>query len=51
MSVFKAYDVRGIYGTEIDEALARRIGMAFVDLVGGGPLVVGRDMRECAPSI
>ncbi|MEE9394594.1 MAG: phosphomannomutase/phosphoglucomutase [Planctomycetota bacterium] len=51
MSVFKAYDVRGIYGDQIDEALAKKIGAAFVHLVGGGPLVVGRDMRDCAPSI
>ena len=51
MSVFKAYDVRGIYGDQIDETLAERIGGAFVKLIGGGPLVVGRDMRDCAPSI
>ncbi len=51
MSTFKAYDVRGIYGTEIDETLARKIGFHFVKLLGGGPLVVGRDMRDCAPSI
>ncbi|HGY92419.1 MAG TPA: phosphomannomutase/phosphoglucomutase [Planctomycetes bacterium] len=51
MSVFKAYDVRGIYGEQIDEDLARKIGAAFVDLLGGGPIVVGRDMRACAPSI
>jgi phosphomannomutase len=51
MSVFKAYDVRGIYGEQIDEALAEKIGAAFVALIGGGPIVVGRDMRACAPSI
>lgn len=51
MSTFKAYDVRGIYGTEIDETLARKIGYHFVKLIGGGPVVVGRDMRDCAPSI
>lgn len=51
MSTFKAYDVRGIYGDEIDEDLARKIGYHFVKLIGGGPIVVGRDMRDCAPSI
>lgn len=45
MSVFKAYDVRGIYPDEIDEALVRRIGYHFAKLIGGGPIVVGRDMR------
>lgn len=51
MSVFKAYDVRGIYGDEIDEVLAEKIGASFVHLIGGGPIVVGHDMRDCAPSI
>ena len=51
MSVFKAYDVRGIYGEQIDEALAKRIGAAFVQLLGSGPIVIGRDMRDCAPGI
>ncbi len=51
MSVFKAYDVRGIYGDEIDEVLAEKIGASFVKLIGGGPIVVGHDMRDCAPSI
>lgn len=51
MSVFKAYDIRGIYGAEIDETLAEKIGASFVKLIGGGPIVVGRDMRSCAPSI
>ncbi len=27
--IFKAYDVRGVYPTEIDEAIARQIGLAF----------------------
>jgi len=51
MSVFKAYDIRGIYGKELDEDLARKIGHAFVTLLGGKRFVVGRDMRTSAPSI
>ncbi len=51
MSVFKAYDIRGVYPGEIDETLARKIGAAFSREIGGGPLVVGRDMRACAPAI
>ncbi len=51
MSVFKAYDVRGLYGSELDEALARKIGAAFVTVTGAKSLVVGRDMRESAPRI
>ena len=33
-SIFKAYDVRGIYPDEIDESIARRIGNAFVGFTG-----------------
>jgi phosphomannomutase len=51
MSVFKAYDIRGTYPDQIDAALARRIGRAFADFMGRGPLVVGRDMRSMAPEI
>jgi len=51
MSVFKAYDIRGTYPDQIDAALARRIGRAFADFLGKGPLVVGRDMRSMAPEI
>ncbi|MEZ6195738.1 MAG: phosphomannomutase/phosphoglucomutase [Planctomycetota bacterium] len=51
MSIFKAYDVRGIYGEQIDETLARKIGIHFARQIGARSLVVGRDMRACAPSI
>ena len=30
VSIFKAYDVRGLYGDEMDEAIATEIGRAFV---------------------
>jgi phosphomannomutase len=48
MSVFKAYDVRGTYPDQIDLDLSYRVGRAFADFVGKGPLVVGRDMRTMA---
>ena len=51
MSVFKAYDVRGTWPDQLNEDMARRIGDAFVRLLGGGSLVVGRDMRSMAPSM
>ena len=43
---FKAYDIRGIYGKDIDVHLAYRIGMAFVHYLKGKTIAVGRDMRE-----
>lgn len=51
MGVFKAYDIRGTYPDQIDEALAQRIGAAIVRFLGAKRLVVGRDMREMAPRI
>jgi phosphomannomutase len=44
-SIFKAYDIRGIYGKTLNEDLARKIGRAFVTFLGCRKVVVGRDMR------
>jgi phosphomannomutase len=45
-SIFKAYDVRGKVGTELNADVAKRIGQAFADwLPTDGPIAVGRDMR------
>lgn len=43
--VFKAYDIRGIYGTELTEELAYNIGRAFVTFLGCKKVAVGRDIR------
>jgi phosphomannomutase len=58
-SIFKAYDVRGLYPEQMDERLAYRIGRAFprvlAELQGGEPaqqrVAVGRDMRLSAASM
>ncbi len=44
-SIFKAYDIRGIYGETLTDDLAFRIGRAFVTFLGCRKVVVGRDMR------
>jgi phosphomannomutase len=57
--IFKAYDVRGIYGEQIDGDLAEQIGRAFARVLGGlsGKPVdalrigLGRDMRLTAPEL
>jgi phosphomannomutase len=49
--VFKAYDVRGIYGAELDEDGARAIGRAFVEVFGPKRIAVGHDMRLSSPSM
>jgi phosphomannomutase len=49
--VFKAYDVRGVYPEELDEAGARAIGRAYVEQFEPQRLAVGRDMRLSAPAM
>lgn len=49
--VFKAYDIRGLYGEEIDEEGAERVGRAFVQVTGGGRVAVGHDVRLSSPGI
>jgi len=44
-SIFKSYDVRGIYPSELNDDVAFDIGRAFVGLLGAKTFVVGRDMR------
>ena len=50
-TIFKAYDVRGVYPDELDEALAYRIGAAFVRFTGSDRVVLGRDMRLSSPAL
>ncbi|MBP7411172.1 MAG: phosphomannomutase/phosphoglucomutase, partial [Methanoculleus sp.] len=49
--IFRAYDIRGRYPDELDEAEARRIGNAFVRLLSAERVVVGRDMRLSSGSL
>jgi phosphomannomutase len=43
--IFKAYDIRGIYGDTVNEEMALKIGRAFVTFLKCKKVVVGRDMR------
>jgi phosphomannomutase len=49
--VFKAYDVRGLYPEELDEAGAYAVGRAYVEQFSPARIAVGRDMRLSAPSM
>jgi phosphomannomutase len=49
--VFKAYDVRGIYGDELDEEGAYAIGRAYAAQFEPKRIAVGRDMRVSALSM
>jgi len=58
-AIFKAYDIRGLYGSDIDEDAAELIGRAFARVISdfeGKPtgelrLGLGRDMRLTAPAL
>jgi phosphomannomutase len=49
--IFRAYDIRGRYPDELNEATAERIGNAFVALLAAERIVVGRDMRLSSASL
>ncbi len=48
--IFKAYDVRGVYPTELNEGMAFKIGRSFGKL-NPGKIVVGCDVRLSSPSL
>ena len=50
-SIFKAYDVRGIYPDQLNEEIARAIGRAFVTYLKPTEVVIGHDMRLSSPSL
>jgi phosphomannomutase len=58
-SIFKAYDIRGLYGEQIDDEVAFNVGRAFVRVLGdlaNKPTTslnvgLGRDMRLTAPEL
>jgi len=55
-SIFKAYDIRGIYPNQLDENMAYRIGRAYATFIlSENPktknIVVGSDMRLSSPAL
>jgi phosphomannomutase len=50
-AVFKAYDVRGVYPSELDEEGAYAVGRAYVEHFEPQAIAVGRDMRLSAPTM
>lgn len=52
VSIFRAYDIRGVYGTDIDESVAVDLGRTFGEFIGHGKkIVVSRDTRESGESL
>ena len=50
-SIFKAYDVRGLYPSELNEETAHAIGRGFAAYLKAGTVAVSRDMRLSSPSL
>ncbi len=50
-AVFKAYDVRGVHPSELDEEGAYAIGRAYVEHFEPRRIAVGRDMRVSSPAM
>jgi phosphomannomutase/phosphoglucomutase len=49
--VFKAYDVRGIFPSEVNEALFEKMGRALVEFTNARNLALGRDARLSSPKL
>ena len=50
LTCFKAYDIRGEIGVNIDEGIAYRIGRAVAQHFGAKSVVIGFDARETSPA-
>jgi len=53
-TIFKAYDIRGVIGSTLDEGIARKIGQAFGAAAlakGERKVVIGRDGRLSGPGL
>jgi len=51
LPAFKAYDIRGRVPDELNEDLARRIGVALAAQLKPGTVVVGHDVRLTSPTL
>jgi phosphomannomutase len=50
-AIFKAYDIRGIYGEDLDEKVATAISKAFAQFIKPVTVIVGRDGRTSGESL
>jgi len=51
INCFKAYDIRGRLGLDLDENIAYRIGAAFSVALGAKKVVLGRDVRASSEKL
>jgi phosphomannomutase len=51
LSCFRAYDIRGRLGIDLDAEVALRVGRAFARAQGAARVVIGRDARASSPEL
>ena len=51
MSVFKAYDIRGLAGSQLDAAFAEKLGRAIATHLDANTVAVARDIRDSGPEL
>jgi len=51
LTCFKAYDIRGQLGVNLDAGIAYRVGRAFAQVMKPGVTVTGRDIRESSAEL
>ena len=51
LTCFKAYDIRGELGVNLDAGVAYRVGRAVAQHLRAEALVIGRDARETSPEL
>ena len=53
--IFRAYDIRGVYGEELDAEIGERVGLAFGNFLrkqyDGGKISIGCDARVSSPEL
>jgi phosphomannomutase len=50
-SIFKAYDIRGIYPTDVNETVAATVAKACVHMFPEGEIIVAYDARHGSPEL
>lgn len=50
-SIFKAYDIRGVYGKQLFDETAPAVGKAFAKVLQPETVIVGRDARVSSPQL
>lgn len=49
--IFKAYDIRGVYGDDLTDEIAHKVGQGFASYAKTSPIIVGYDSRLSSPAL